>query len=194
MTLTPFPQSQLVNVSDFGIQGINFYWTRKERFNLSEEELNAVGVVNEHAYVRQEIIEPLKQTNEHFKTLGYELIVKDAYRSPDLYDLIQKKRYVLHGKEHTDKLLNMVTKPHTNGLTIDVNLIELATGEEVKMRNPAEDPDAFFIDFYRERPEPECKEFQRLQDILVHGMLEVGFKLGSKKEFWHFEYFLPHAE
>ena len=82
----------------------------------------------------------------------------------------------------------MEKMPHANGLTIDVNLIDLSTGEEVKMRNPEQDPPAFFVDFYRNSTNPQEQEFQKLQDILVQGMLSAGFVLGSKKEFWHFEY------
>jgi D-alanyl-D-alanine dipeptidase len=180
----------LVNTSDYGIKGINFYWTRAERFNITTEELNEVGVFDEHAYVSETIIAPLQVANEQFKTLGYELIVKDAYRSPELYHLIKAKRDILHGEEITSALLNMIKMPHSTGHTVDINLIDLNTDEEVKMRNPEEDPQAFFIDFYRERTEKKCIEDQRLQDILIGGMLSAGFELGGKKEFWHFEY--PH--
>jgi pimeloyl-ACP methyl ester carboxylesterase/D-alanyl-D-alanine dipeptidase len=180
--------SNLVNVTDYGITGINFYWTRKERFGVSEKEMNEVGIYDGNAYVDKSIIEPLQKAQHLFKEAGYELIVKDAYRTPELYHLVQKKRYEVRGKEETDALLNMVTMPHTTGRAIDINLIDPKTGQELLMRDPAEDPGAFFIDFYRERQDPQSQEYQHLQDLMVTTMLSVGFRLGSKKEFWHFEY------
>jgi D-alanyl-D-alanine dipeptidase len=180
--------SHFVRVSDHGLKGINFYWTRRDRFQMSEEELNSAGVFDEHAYVRKELITPLKSAATYFLSQGYELIIKDAHRSAKLYALIQNKRYALRGKSETDKLLNMVDMPHSNGLTIDVNLIDVSTGEEVHMRNPADDPDAFFIDFYRDKTDAISKQYQLLQDLLVNGMLDAGFTLGKKGEFWHFEY------
>jgi D-alanyl-D-alanine dipeptidase len=187
MTNSPMPPRNLVNVSDYGLKGINFYWTRRARFNMSEAELNQAGVFDEHAYVQEVLIPSLIKANTFFVSRGYELIVKDAYRSPELYSLIQQKRYALHGKVHTDALLNMEKMPHANGLTVDINLLELSTGEEVKMRNPEQDPDAFFCNFYRTSSNPVEKEFHRLQTLLIEGMVMVGFKLGVKGEFWHFE-------
>lgn len=178
----------LVNLADYGLKGINFYWTRKERFNLSEEELNSADVFDASAYVDKAIIDPLKKANNIFSQDGYELLVKDAYRSPELYKLVQKKRYEIHGKEHTDKLLNLETMPHSTGRVIDVSLIDMKSGEELKFRDSADDPDGWFIDFYRDKTDAQSKEFQRLQDLLIKTMVSVGFQLGSKREFWHFEF------
>jgi D-alanyl-D-alanine dipeptidase len=178
----------LVNTNDYDIKGINFYWTRRERFTMSEDELALAGVDSEHAYVHAALIPPLLRAKELFHQKGYEMIVKDAFRSPELYGLIQEKRYILRGRAETDKLLNMVTMPHATGRAIDINLIDLTTGEEVTMRNPEEDPDAFFIDFYKEKLDEVSKEYQRLQTLQVETMLEAGFSLGVKREFWHFEF------
>jgi D-alanyl-D-alanine dipeptidase len=189
--MTPPPGEYLIDVGTQGIQGINFYWTRKERYNLSVEELNAAGVYDEKAYVHQDILTPLLKAQEAFKSLGYELLIKDAYRSPALYRLIQQKRYILRGKEETDKLLNMVTMPHSTGTAVDVSLIDLKTGEEIIMRDHADDADgAFFINYYKDKTDPKSIQFQQYQDILVSTMLAAGFHLGSKEEFWHFEYLI----
>ena len=155
---------------------------------MKGEELATARVTDEHAYVDESLIQPLKNAQSKFAEKGYELIVKDAYRSPELYFLIQKKRYELRGKYETDKLLNMETMPHLTGKAIDVNLIDLKTGLGVKMRNPQEDPVAFFIDFYKDKNDKISQEYQRLQQLLVSVMLSVGFQLGSKSEFWYFEY------
>lgn len=178
----------LVSLLDYGLKGINFYWTRKDRFNLSEAELNSAGVFNDHAYVDEVIIFPLKEANNIFAKHGYELLIKDAYRSPELYKLIQQKRYEIHGKEHTDKLLNLETMPHSTGRVVDVSLVDIKSGEELMFRDSADDPEAWFVDFYRDKADERSREFQRLQDLLIETMLSVGFKLGSKREFWHFEF------
>ena len=48
----------LVNVADYGIKGSNFYWHRKERYNVTEAELQEVGVTDGNAYVDESIITP----------------------------------------------------------------------------------------------------------------------------------------
>ncbi len=179
----------LVKLSEYGIKAENYYWTRRDRYDLSEQELHAVGVFDGDGYVDESIVQPLQQANEIFGALGYELIVKDAYRSADLYKIVQAKRYKLHGKELTDKLLNVVTMPHSSGRTVDVSLMDLKTGKEVRMRNSEDDPNGgYLIDYYKDRADSVSQEFQRLQELLRRVMLSVGFQLGIKNEFWHFEY------
>jgi D-alanyl-D-alanine dipeptidase len=63
----------------------------------------------------------------------------------------------------------------------------MKTGEEVPMRDKKDDPANFFIDYYKDRDDSQSKKYQRLQGLLVDTMLGLGFRLGSKKEFWHFE-------
>lgn len=178
---------KLVSTADYGIKGFNHYWTKRDFYNMTEVELNAAGVTNGNAYVDESLIPLLQQVNEVLKPQGYGIIVKDGYRSPELYKLIQTKRYEMFGKEQTDRILNTITMPHSNGRTVDVSLSDIKTGEEVPMRNKKDDPDNFFIDFYRHKEDSESKEYQRLQDLLIKTMLSVGFKLGTKNEFWHFE-------
>ncbi|MDO8507228.1 MAG: hypothetical protein Q7S53_01530 [bacterium] len=179
---------RLVNLSDFGIKSINYYWERRKNFNLSEAELFEVGITGNEAQVDERLIPKLKEANEIFKKYGYEIIIKDAYRSPELYRLVQKKRYENDGKEITDRTLNAVTMPHATGLAVDINLIKLSDGEEVEMWDKADWPEGIFVDYYRDRKDTKSQEYQGLQDLLVDNMLGLGFRIGSKKEFHHFEY------
>lgn len=182
-------QLNLVNSAEFNIKGVNYYWTRKERYNISEEELRAVGVTDGNAYIDKALIPPLQIANTKCKALGYEIIIKDGYRSPELYQLIQKKRYETRGKEETDKLLNLTTMPHSTGMVIDINLVDTRTGEELIMRDSKDDSDgAFFIDYYKNKTDERSQEFQRRQQTMIDIMLESGFSLGTKNEYWHFEY------
>ncbi|MBI4036702.1 hypothetical protein HY386_02400 [Candidatus Daviesbacteria bacterium] len=178
----------LVNVADYRIKGINYYWKRREKFNLSEDELRSVGVQGNNALVDEILIPKLKEANQIFKQHGYEIIVKDAYRSPELYQLVKDKRYEIEGKESTDKTFNPIRMPHASGRVVDINLVSLGSGEEVEMWDKKDWPDGAFINCYQGKPDSRSKEFQRLQDLMVSTMVSLGFKLGLKNECWHFEY------
>lgn len=182
------PTRNLVNISDFGIRGSNYYWTRRERFNINKAELAKAGVEDGNAYVDESLILPLKKANEILKKLGMESVIKDAFRTKKLYRLAQEKLYQTNGKEKTDQLLNMIRMAHSTGLAIDVGLIDLETGQELKMRDSKDDPEAYFIDYYRDKKDPESQEFQRLQDLLIEIMKSVGFSIREDGEFWHFEW------
>lgn len=178
---------KLVATADYGVKGVNHYWDKRDFYGMSEQELNDAGVHDNKAYVDESLIPLLNKANEVLRPKGYEVIIKDAYRSPELYRLIRDKRYIMFGKEQTDKILNMTDMPHSNGRTIDVSLVEIKTGNEVPMRNKKDDPHNFFINYYKDRKDAESVEYQRLQDLLVNALLPLGFMLGSKNEFWHFE-------
>lgn len=177
----------LVYTEDHGIPGINYYWVRNEMYNLTHDELRSVGVVDARCQVSEEIIELLKRADDALRENGYSLMVKDGYRSPELYRLVYQKRVDQFGKEETDKILNVVTMPHASGKVVDIALLSVADGKEVMMRKKEDGTDAFFVDFYRSMTDEQSVEYQRLQDLLFKVMTEQGFVLGSKKEYWHFE-------
>lgn len=178
---------RLVSTSTHGIKGLNYYWSRRERYKITEDELHAAGVEDGDAYVAEELIPHLLSANEKLVPHGFELIVKDGYRPPAMYALIQRKRYETRGKEETDLLLNMETMPHASGYVVDVNLVRLDTGAELMLRDSKDDPGAFFIDFYKDKEDAQSMEFQRLQSLLIATMQSCGFLIGVKREFWHFE-------
>jgi len=179
---------KLVNVSDYGIKSINYYWARKEQFNLSLDELNSVGIAGDETLVDAQIIPGLLRANEAFRKLGFEMIIKDGYRSAELYDLVRKKRYEIDGKENTDKTFSTGSMPHSSGFVVDVNLISLEDHKEVEMWDKKDWPEGIFMDFYRDKDDSKSIEYQRLQDLLVNNMQKVGFCLGKRREFHHFEY------
>jgi D-alanyl-D-alanine dipeptidase len=176
----------LVDARAFGIKGINFYWTNRERYNISTEELLAAGVKDDGVYIDQDLIEPLKQAEASLTPLGLGLMIKDAYRSPELYQLIYRKRSDM--ENGNTFLLNLERMPHASGRTVDVTLIDLKTGEELRMRDNSLDADGGFKHgYYAEKDDATHQEYHRLQRILLDVMLEAGFVLGPKEEFWHFE-------
>ena len=181
----------LVKLSDFNIKSINYYWERKDKFNLTETELATVGVINNDVMVDSSLIPKLQKANELFKPLGYELIVKDAYRSKELYNLVRQKRYENDGQEITDKTFSKNRMPHATGLVIDVNLIDLKTKQEVEIWDKKDWPDGIFVDYYKDKKDLKSKQYQKLQNLLIKNMQKAGFRLGDKKEFHHFE--LPQS-
>jgi D-alanyl-D-alanine dipeptidase len=178
---------QLVNVNNFGIKGINYYCLRRNQFNLSEADLKTVGISGNDCLVDETLIPKLQEANRIFKKHGYEIIVKDGYRSPEQYLLVQQKRYANEGQEITDRTFNPIRQPHSTGLTVDLNLIDLNTTQKVEMWDKKDWPDGAFIDFYRNKNDPKSQKYQKLQDLLMDTMLGLGFKIGEKREFWHFE-------
>lgn len=177
-----------MNLEEFGVKGLNYYWAKKEQFNISTDELIAAGVTDGSAYIDKALVTPLQNANKLFQRHGYELVVKDGFRTPELYQLVQKKRYAVHGKKDTDILLNVETMPHATGRTVDIALLHIASGQEVIMRRPEDRTDAFFVDFYRDKPDTASQNFQQLQQLMIGIMQSVGFVLGVRREFWHFEY------
>jgi len=177
----------LVKSTDYGIKGVNYYWTRRERYNLTEAELIAAGLANGDAYIDEGLVEALQHANSEFKKLGYEIIIKDGYRSPEVYKLVQAKRYAQQGKEVVDSFLNVERAIHATGRAVDISLLNLKTGQELYFRDGKDDPEAFFIDYYKDRTDDAGREFQRRQDMLITIMADCGFVLGTKKEYWHFE-------
>ncbi len=177
----------LVYTVDHGIPGTNFYWVRNESYDITHEELRAIGLMDERSQVSEEIIGALVAADKELRSHGYSLFVKEGYRSKELYELVYNKRVVKFGKEVTDKILNVVTMPHASGRVVDVALLDIKDGKEVEMRNREDGIDAFFVDFYLARTDEKSKEYQRLQNLLLEVMTKHGFELGSKKEYWHFE-------
>jgi len=167
---------------------MHYYWNRRDKFNITVNELKAIGITGDVAQVDERLVPVLKKANEAFKKHGYELIVKDGYRSPELYELVKKKRYENDGKENTDKTLNPKAKPHASGQVVDINLVGLKTGTEIKMWDKADWPDGSFVGYYKSKPDEESQRYQKLQELMINEMLKLGFKLGSLNEFWHFDY------
>jgi D-alanyl-D-alanine dipeptidase len=181
----------MINATESGIKSMNYYWNRKEKFNLTVEELRKCGVEGDFAYINEDLIEPLKSVNDDLKEHGLGIMIKDGYRSPALYQLVKQKRYEIDGKENTDRTLNAEKMTHASGYVVDVNLYDLETGEELLLWDRKDWPDAAFIDFYAKKTDEESIKFQTFQTLLIQTMLSKGFELGLKNEFWHFSFKEP---
>ena len=116
------------------------------------------------------------------------MFIKEGYRSKELYEIIYKRRVEKFGQEETDRLLNMADMPHAQGKSIDVALWNREEDKEVYMRVGEDGTDALFVDFYKNREDEEGKRYQELQEWVIDVMQNHGFRLGTKREYFHFDY------
>jgi D-alanyl-D-alanine dipeptidase len=191
MNIHIFEKPVLVSCRELGIPSENYYFTRRDNFDLSLDELNNVGVTSEDNFIHPDLARPLQSAYQEFKKLGLEMKVSDAYRSPELYQLIYDKRVIIHGKEHTDNGLNMQLIPHSTGRAVDIQ-IRTNNGDIFWMRDEKKDGQpSWFVGYYAASNHERADEFLQNQQVLMNIMFAQGFVLGSKKEYWHFE--LPAA-
>jgi D-alanyl-D-alanine dipeptidase len=182
----------LVYLDEYGLTGTNFYWHKYEAKGLTKEDVLNAGLTSDRVQVHKDLIEPLLAVQAVFRQKGYDLYIKEGYRSSALYDIVYQRRVEKFGAEDTNRQLNMVDKPHALGLSVDVALWDPATNTEVYLRKPEDGTDALFIDFYRHKEDAESQKCQELQDWVIQTMLDNGFRLGTKREYFHFDY-RPHT-
>jgi D-alanyl-D-alanine dipeptidase len=182
--------TQFVKVSDYGIKSQSYYWRNRRRFNISIDELRTAGVEGDEVYVDQLLLKPLKEANAELRASGFELKVMEGYRSPALYKLVYAKRQA-YGDGKSTAILNLDKMPHATGRAVDLALIHLSNGREAATRNKNHGLDAIVVDFYKGKKDRASLTYQTRQKLLRNIMEARGFVLGSKKEYWHFEY-QPH--
>jgi len=56
------------------------------------------------------------------------------------------------------------------------------------MRKGEDDTPALFVDFYKDKFDAESQSYQQLQEWLIKVMQDHGFRLGTKREYFHFDY------
>ena len=158
-----------------------------KKIGLTVEVLESVGLVDDTLWVHPDVLPGLETASRKILEHGFHILIKDAWRPSKLYDHIVKRHKAIGSK--VGSLINGETKAHATGLAIDAVLLCATTGQPIMTRNQLRDGvHCCFVDFYRGRTDAESLEFQRRQDVLVNSFLASGFKLGAKKEYWHFEH------
>jgi len=180
--------NRLVPISQHDLLGSSFYWNRYADYGLTREDLIGLGMTDDQVYVSPKIIPVLLEIDKELQTRGWRLYLKEGYRSKELYELLYKRRVKKFGKEMTDKLLNIKDMKHASGLSVDVAIWDEAKNQEVYLRRPNDGPESLISGFYKDSTNPEGKKCQELQKYLIDLMTKHGFKLGSKKEYFHFDY------
>lgn len=179
----------LVYIDDYGLLGSNFYWHKYATHGLSKEDILDADLTNDRVQVSAQIIDKLVAIDKELQgQKGWRLYIKEGYRSEALYKIVYERRVAKYGKEVTDSILNMNSMPHALGLSVDVALWDPQENKEIYMRRSADGVGALFIGFYRDKLDEESKWCQELQDFIAELMMRHGFRVGTKQEYFHFDY------
>lgn len=184
----PENQPKMVFIDDYGLLGSNFYFHKYAAHGLTKEDIEKVGLTTDRVQVSEKIINPLISVDAELRTYGYRMFIKEGYRSEALYRIVYDRRVEKYGKEKTDALFNMKDMPHAKGLSVDVSIVDANSGKEIYMRRGEDGNDALFIDFYKGKEDLESRKYQELQDLLIGIMIKNGFRIGTKREYFHFDY------
>lgn len=174
--------NNLAYIDEYGILGKNSYWQMGNKIGLTREELEKVDLTDERIRIHPDLIEPILAADKELQKHGYRLYLTEGYRSKELYKLVGEKMVKDLGEKGRDKILNLKDTPHATGRSVDAVLWK--NGEVLKLRDKEDGFDAYFIDFYKDKN----NEFQKLQNLLIKTMQNQGFKLGTKREYFHFNY------
>lgn len=185
-------EKDLVYIDEYGLPGSNFYWHKYEAKGLTKEDILSVGLTSDRVQVHKDIIQPLRAADEEFQKRGYKLYAKEGYRSKALYEMIYNRRVAKFGKEETDRILNMEGMPHAEGKSVDIAVWDETENKEVYLRRGEDGADALFVDFYKDKDDEQSKKYQELQEWLIEVMQSQGFRLGTKQEYFHFDYRPDH--
>ena len=170
------------------IQEIRYYST----YNFIGDRID--GYEEPCALITQEAARALKAVSNEMMVLGYRLKVFDAYRP-----VCAVKHFMLWGIEDQDIRMKPYFYPdqqkqelfekgyiakkssHSRGSTVDLTLLDMATGKELDMGSP--------FDLFSEKSHPDYRgiteEQYRNRMTLRNAMLRNGF-LPIDCEWWHF--------
>ena len=170
------------------VQEIRYFST----YNFVGDKID--GYEEPKALMTVEAARALKAVANEMNVQGYRLKIFDAYRP-----LCAVKHFVLWGIEDTDIRMKPYFYPelqkqelfskgyvaskssHSRGSTVDLTLLDMATGKELDMGSP--------FDLFSEVSHPDCRTITEEQYanrmILRNSMLRNGFE-PIDCEWWHF--------
>ena len=170
------------------VQEIRYYST----YNFIGERID--GYEQPCAIITKEAARALKEVSNEMNVKGYRLKIFDAYRPATAV-----KSFVLWGIEDLDQKMKPFFYPdlkktelfelgyiaskssHSRGSTVDLTLLDMATGKEIDMGSP--------FDFFSEVSHPDYKgvtdEQYENRMMLQKVMLKHGFE-PIDCEWWHF--------
>jgi len=132
------------------------------------------------AFLQRPAAEALVRVNQKLKAQGFGLVVFDGYRPWDVtrkfWDITpaDKKIFVADPAKGSR---------HNRGCAVDLSLVDLKTGEEVKMPSEYDEmTERAHINY--ECATPEAK---RLRELLRAAMTAEGFTV-YEPEWWHYDY------
>jgi D-alanyl-D-alanine dipeptidase len=130
------------------------------------------------AYARKPVADALKKAQADLKELGLGIKVFDAYRpykaTVKFYEVYKDTTYVASPYRGSR---------HNRGCAVDITLIDLSTGNELKM------PTGY--DSFRKEAWPSTPvndpEIRKNRQTLIDVMKKHGFRVNSS-EWWHFDF------
>jgi D-alanyl-D-alanine dipeptidase len=130
------------------------------------------------AYARKPVAESLQRIQADLKPLGLGLKVFDAYRpykaTVKFYEVYGDTTYVASPYRGSR---------HNRGCAVDLTLIDLKTGDELKMPTGY---DSFSKAAWPSTPVQDV-EVRKNRTLLINAMQKHGFRVNSS-EWWHFDF------
>jgi D-alanyl-D-alanine dipeptidase len=167
------PEKELVNLATV-IPGIVLDIRYATANNFTGEVIYNLS----RAYARKPVAEALKKAQEEFSTHGVGIKVYDAYRpysaTVKFYEVYRDTTYVASPYKGSR---------HNRGCAIDMTLVDLKTGEELRMPTAY---DSFKKEAWPTTPvkDPIVK---KNRDLIISVMHKHGFKVNAS-EWWHFDF------
>jgi len=167
------PLKELVDLERF-IPGVKMDIRYATTNNFTGERIYTLA----KAYARRPVAVALKKAQEEFRDHGYGIKIFDAYRpyaaTVKFYEVYPDSTFVASPWRGSR---------HNRGCAIDMTLVNLATGEELKMPTGY---DAFVREAYPSHPVAD-PEVRRNRALLIQVMEKHGFRVNAS-EWWHFDF------
>ena len=187
-TIEQFDFVMITDIIPDAILEIRYYST----YNFVGERID--GYEAPVAWMTRQAADSLKVVNDELKAKGYRLKIWDAYRPQRAVN-----HFIRWAENVQDTAMKAVFYPmvdksllfeqgyiwarssHSRGSTVDLTLVDAATGKELDMGSP--------FDWFGEESHPDyintTEEVKRNRHILWDAMLAHGFTM-IDSEWWHF--------
>lgn len=182
----------LVRIENYWLIWSNYYYTNKEKFNITYEELIEVWVESYHALLNTKTCEKLASIDSILrKEYWMFLIVKDAYRSKALYELITKKRYETKWEVYIKKFMNSSWEyRHSSWNTVDVGFCKIWESNEIVVRKQFKDQAEYIrscaLWYFKDSDTSNEKEIYKNR-LFIKEMMNSHWFEWVDHEFWHFD-------
>jgi D-alanyl-D-alanine dipeptidase len=172
-TVKANPKKELVDLEKF-VPGLVLDIRYATTNNFTGEQIYNLP----RAYARKPVAEALKKVQEELKPQGLGIKIFDAYRpykaTVKFYEVYRDTTYVASPYRGSR---------HNRGCALDLTIINLKTGEELKMPTGY---DSFKKEAWPSTPVSN-PEIRKNRTLLINVMQKHGFKVNSS-EWWHFDF------
>jgi zinc D-Ala-D-Ala dipeptidase len=167
------PEKKLINLEKF-VPGLVLDIRYATTDNFTGEQIYRLP----RAYARRPVAEALKKVQEELKAKGLGLKIFDAYRpykaTVRFYEVYKDTTYVASPYRGSR---------HNRGCAIDLTLIDLKTGKELRMPTGY---DSFRKEAWPSTPTKD-PEVRKNRELLITSMQKHGFRVNSS-EWWHYDF------